>query len=95
MTIFKMNIYVTPISFLFTLILIAIAIFKYDFLNISSIALKRIVNQMSDLYLVLNKDLEIVDCNKSLERSFNLKKDDIVGKDFNELNFSDQILVKN
>ena len=95
MTIFKMNIYVTPISFLFTLILIAIAIFKYDFLNISSIALKRIVNQMSDLYLVLNKDLEIVDCNKSLEKSFNIKKDDIVGKNFEELNFSDQILVKN
>ena len=95
MTIFKMNIYVTPISFLFTLILIAIAIFKYDFLNISSIALKRIVNQMSDLYLVLNKDLEIVDCNKSFEKSFNLNKDDIVGKNFDALQFSDQILVKN
>ena len=95
MTIFKMNIYVTPISFLFTLILIAIAIFKYDFLNISSIALKRIVNQMSDLYLVLNKDLEIVDCNKSFEKSFNLDKDDIVGKNFDALKFSEQILVKN
>ncbi len=95
MTIFKMNIYVTPISFLFTLILISIAIFKYDFLNVSSIALKKIVNQMSDLYLVLNKDLEIVDCNKSFETSFDLVKDDILGKSFKELSFSDQIVIKN
>ncbi len=95
MTILKMNIYVTPISFLATLILIAIAIFKYDFLNVSSIALKKIVNQMSDLYLVLNKDYEVSDCNKSFEDTFNVKKDDIVGKNFDELNFSNKIIIKN
>ena len=93
MTILKMNIYVTPISFLATLILIAIAIFKYDFLNVSSIALKRIVNQMSDLYIVLNKDYDISDCNKAFEDTFNIKKDDIVGKNFEELNFSSKIII--
>ncbi len=94
MTILKMNIYVTPISFLATLILIAIAIFKYDFLNVSSIALKKIVNQMSDLYLVLNKDYEVSDCNKSFEDTFNIKKDDIVGRNFDDLDFSNKIIIK-
>lgn len=95
MTIFKMNIYVTPISFFFSVIFFSIAILKYDFLNISPIALKRIVNQMSDLYIVLNKDYLILDCNVPFENVFGVKKEQIVGKSFLELDFAKRIVVKN
>ncbi len=95
MTVFKMNIYVTPISFVFSFGFIAFAIFKYDFLNISPIALKRIVNQMSDLYVVLNKDYQISDCNVPFEKVFNVKKEKIIGKSLLDLNFDKKIVIKN
>ena len=95
MTIFKMNIYVTPISFLFSIILISIAILKYNFLNVTPIALKKIVNQMSDLYVVLNHNYQITDCNRAFENAFNLKKKSIVGKQFKDLDFVDNIIVSN
>ncbi len=95
MTIFDMNIYVTPISFFCTVILHSIAILKYDFLNVSPIALKRIVNQMSDLYIVLNKDGQISDCNEPFERVFGIKKEKIIGKAFLELDFASKIIIKN
>lgn len=95
MTIFKMNIYVTPISFFFSVIFFSIAILKYDFLNISPIALKRIVNQMSDLYIVLNKEGQVSDCNKPFEHVFGVKKEQIVGKPFLELDFTNKIVIKN
>jgi len=95
MTIFDMNIYVTPISFFCTVILHSIAILKYDFLNVSPIALKRIVNQMSDLYIVLNKDGQVSDCNEPFERVFGIKKEKIIGKAFLELDFASKIIIKN
>ena len=70
MTIFKMNIYVTPISFVFSVFFFTIAILKYNFLDLAPIALQRIVNQMSDSYLVINKYGEISDCNKAFENVF-------------------------
>ncbi len=95
MTIFNMNIYVTPLSFLFTIIFMSIAIFRYDFLNIAPIALKRIVNQMSDLYIVLNRDYLVSDCNEPFEKLFKVSRSRIIGKDFNELDFSKKIVIKN
>ena len=94
-TFFNMSVYVTPISLLFTLLFMTIAIFRYGFLNISPIALKRIVNQMSDLYVVLNKDYIITDCNEPFEKTFRISKSKIIGKDFNELDFSKRIVIKN
>ena len=89
------NIYLTPISFSATVLLCGIAIFKYDFLNISPIALNRIVNQMSDAYVVLNTNYLISDCNKAFEDFFNVKKDDIMSKDFEELDLNDTIILQN
>lgn len=94
MTIFNMNIYVTPISFMVSIILIAVAILKYNFLDIAPIALKRIVNQMSDLYLVLSRDYIISDCNKPFERVFGVSRDSIIGKKFSDLSISKQIVIK-
>lgn len=95
MTIFKMNIYVTPISFSISILLISIAILKYNFLDLNPIALQRIVNQMSDSYLVINKYGEVSDCNKAFENMFKLKKENITGKNFKSLNFNNIISIKN
>lgn len=95
MTVLKMNIYVTPISLLFSIVLISIAILKYNFLNITPIALKKIVNQMSDLYLVLNKDCIVSDCNSAFEKAFKTTKSKIIGKPFVDLSFADKIIIKN
>ena len=95
MTVFNINLYMTPLAFLFTLLFMMVAIFRYDFLNIAPIALKRIVNQMSDLYLVLNKDYIVSDCNEPFEKTFKTNKFKIIGKDFNELDFSKRIVIKN
>lgn len=91
MTFLKMNIYVTPISFTFSTILIAIAIFKYNFLEITPIALKRIVNQMSDLYIVLNNSNVVSDCNEPFANCFQYKKSKIVGKKFKDIHLEDKI----
>ena len=86
-----MNIYVTPISFTFSIILIAIAIFKYNFLEIAPIALNRIVNQMSDLYIVLNNNYIVSDCNEPFANCFGYKKEKIIGKNFNDIHLDDKI----
>lgn len=91
MTFLKMNIYVTPISFTFSVILIAIAIFKYNFLEIAPIALNRIVNQMSDLYIVLNNSYVVSDCNEPFANCFGYKKSKIIGKIFKDIHLEDKI----
>lgn len=91
MTVFKMNIYVTPISFTFSIILIAIAIFKYNFLEVAPIALKKIVDQMSDLYIVLTNNYIVSDCNAPFSKCFGYEKSKIVGKNFNDIHLDDKI----
>ena len=93
MTVFKMNIYVTPISFTFSIILIAIAIFKYNFLDVAPIALQRIVNQMSDLYIVLNNDLVVSDCNEPFSNCFGYVKSKIIGKTFADIHLDNKIEI--
>lgn len=94
MNIVPMSIYTTPISLSFTIVLWGIAIFKYDFLNISPIALSSIVNQMSDAYIVLNIENEVSDCNSSFEKIFNVSKKDIIGEPFENLEIGDKITLK-
>ena len=88
-----MTVYVTPISFSITILLIGIAILKYNFLDVAPIALQRIVNQMSDAYLVLTKDYMISDCNRSFEKIFKVKKEYIIGKNYNNLDISDRLEI--
>lgn len=89
-----MNVYITPISFIITLFFYGTAILRYNFLNIAPIALKRLVDQMSDLYLVLNHDCVISDCNKPFEKVFKIKRSDLIGKDIFSLNFTKKIISK-
>lgn len=93
--IISMSIYLTPISFSITIVLWGIAILRYNFLSIAPIALKKIVSQMSDAYIVLNMDLIVSDCNKSFEKIFDVNKKDLIGRNFYELNFSDILVLEN
>ena len=91
MTILEGNIYTTPISFIATIILFGIAILRYNFLNIAPIALKRVVNQMSDSYIILNQDYIVSDCNKPFEHTFKTNRNLLIGKYIFDLNISDVI----
>lgn len=68
-----MNVYLTPISFSVAMLLYAFAILKFNFLSISPIALQRIVDVMSDSYLVLDTDEHIVDYNNTFVRTFHVE----------------------
>ena len=68
-----MTIYITPISFSITILFIAIAIFKFNFLGVTPIALQKIVDRMSDCYIVLDEDNNITDFNRPFLNMFNIK----------------------
>lgn len=94
MLFFSYNIYVTPISFIVTILFFGVAILRYNFLSIAPIALKRVVDQMSDLYLVLNQDCIISDCNKPFEKIFKTEKNSLIGKNLFDLNFPKNIIAQ-
>lgn len=94
MLFFSYNIYVTPISFIITIFLFGIAILRYNFLSIAPIALKKVVDQMSDLYLVLNQDCVVSDCNKPFEKVFKVYKNNLIGKDLFDLKITKGIVAK-
>ncbi len=83
--IIKMTIYITPISFAVAILLFALAIFKFDFLKITPIALQRIVDRISDSYIVLNEDNKITDFNQTFLDVFNAVSNDIRNKNLFEL----------
>ena len=68
----NMTVYITPICFTFTVLFFALAIFKFKFLTITPIALQRIVDRISDSYMVLNEENAIVDFNETLIKTFKL-----------------------
>lgn len=82
--IIPMTIYVTPISFAFAIFFYALAIFKFGFLKITPIALQKIVDRMSDGYIVINEENIIIDFNQTFINIFNLEKANIRNFDFYE-----------
>ena len=87
------NIYETPVSFSVTVLTLGFAMFRYNFLNISPVATTRIVNQMSDAYIVLNVDYKILDCNSSFEKFFNVNKNEITGKYLKDINLGELVIL--
>ena len=79
--IIPMTVYITPISFAFTMICFALAIFKFQFLGIAPIAVQIIANRISDSYLVLDDYLIMSDFNETFLKTFRLHDYDIRGKD--------------
>lgn len=79
--IIPMTIYVTPICFTLTLFFIVISIFKFKFLATAPIALQKIVDNISDSYIVLDKNGKITDFNKTFVTTFDLKNQNMRGKE--------------
>lgn len=83
--IFDLSIYVTPICFAITILCFALSIFKFGFLKITPIALKKIVDRISDSYIVLNSDLLIVDFNEPLINIFKINRDSLINQNLFEV----------
>ena len=77
-----MTIYVTPICFVATTIIFALAIFKFNFLSVTPIAMQRVVDRMSDSFIVVNDEGIITDFNDTLLKTFSLNKEKIRNEDF-------------
>ncbi len=86
-----MTVFVTPISFSVSIICFALAIFKFDFLGIAPIALRKIADRMSDSYLVLNDDGTITDFNQTFLVTFKIKDIALRGQNFDKFCKSNKI----
>ena len=91
----NLSVYVSPISFTFAMFFFAIAIFKFQFLKVSPIALQKVVDRMSDGYLVLNDDNIIIDFNKSFIENSGFSAVNIRNKNIFELNDREKFPIEN
>ena len=85
-----MSIYITPISFTFTVLFYSLAILKFNFLNVSPIAIQTVVDRMSDGYLVLDENNTIIDFNKTFLHWINSSASKLRGLDIFSLLSSDK-----
>ena len=53
------------------------AIFKFGLIKTTPIALQKIVDRMSDSYIVLNEDMQITDFNKTFLDTFSVTSSEI------------------
>ena len=82
--IIPMSIYVTPMTFTIAIIFFAISMLKFQFLGVAPIALQKIVDRMSDGYVVLSEDNKVTDFNKTFLDTFKLKAENLRSKNFIE-----------
>jgi len=75
----------TPLGFFVTGLLIAFAIFRYDFLDIMPISRNVIFEINKNAVLVLDHRKRVVDANQSFRDIFEYQNTDIAGKDLNEI----------
>lgn len=71
------TVYDTPISFSVAILCFALAIFKFDFLKVIPIALQRVVDRMSDGYVIVDENNIITDFNKTFLELFSLKSNEV------------------
>lgn len=83
--IIKMSIYVTPMTFAIAFLFYALAIFKFDFLKVAPIALQRVVDIMSDGYIIVNDEQTITDFNRTFLDLFSLKASEVRNININNL----------
>lgn len=68
--IFNWSTAIENIAFAVTIIFFILATVKFDFLNVIPIALQTVVDLISDSYVVINEDFEIIDYNKAFVGGF-------------------------
>ena len=78
----SVSIYATPIAFSVTIICFTIGIFKFDLFKLTPIALQKIVDRISDGYVVLDENNTIIDFNKTFLDLFKLKPEEVRSKNF-------------
>jgi len=83
--IIPMTIYLTPITFAIAVFFYSLAIFKFNFLSATPIALQRIVDRMSDSYIVINEDNNIIDFNQTFLKMFSIQDKDLRNKNLFEI----------
>lgn len=79
------SIYTTPIAFTVAILFIALAIFKFDFLKVTPIALQRVVDRMSDGYIIINDENIVTDFNQTFLDLFSLKTSELRNININDL----------
>lgn len=82
--IISMSIYVTPMTFTISIIFFAISILKFQFLGVAPIALRKIVDRISDSYVVLDENNNVTDFNKTFLDTFRLNPEEIRSKNLIE-----------
>lgn len=80
--IYDMNVCFTPISFSIATIFYTFAILKFNFLKITPIALQKIVDRISDGYVVLDESNTVIDFNKTFLDIFKLSPEEIRSENF-------------
>jgi len=88
--ILPMTIYITPISFAFTILCFSIAIFRFKFLSITPIAMQKIVDRISDAFIVLNENYIITDFNETFLHIFSCNPNDVRQKNIFKLSSKDK-----
>lgn len=79
------SIYTTPIAFTVAILFIALAIFKFDFLKVTPIALQRVVDRISDGYIIVNDENIVTDFNQTFLDLFSLKTSELRNININDL----------
>ena len=97
-----MTVFATPIAFSISVICFTLAIFKFDFLKVAPIALQKVVDRISDSYIVVNENNIIIDFNETFLKTFKVSSNDLRNKDLFELfkkydnfNMTTNKLIKN
>ncbi len=70
LNIIKLSTYTTPVAFSFAIVCFTFAILKFQFLNVVPVAMQKIVDLISDSFVVINEDYKIVDFNQTLISTF-------------------------
>ena len=70
LNLFDFSVYSTPIGFSVTSFMYLLAMFKFNLLRITPIALQAIVNRISDIFFVVDEFLNVIDYNKAFIDQF-------------------------
>ena len=84
-SIIPMSVYITPITFAITAICLSFAMFRFSILKAAPIALQRIVDRISDSYIILDENNIITDFNATFLNTFKLKDSVVRNTDIFEL----------
>ncbi len=64
------DVFSTPIAFTFTLAMYLLAMFRFNLLKVAPIALQTVINRISDSFVVVDTNLNIIDYNKPFADNF-------------------------